>query len=104
MALFQVQWDSTNNRFKRSASSVADYRAGQQTVGSGATSVSVTFSSAIASTSYAPVCSWINTSDGSPQFQPIVITAFSTTGFTASWNVATDTANYIISWQVTVNN
>lgn len=99
-----VQWDNTNNRVKRSSLPSPDFRAGRQSVGSGATSVSVTFSSAIANTNYPPICTWQNTTDTHPQFQPLVITAFSTTGFTVSWNVATDTANYSINWQVMVNN
>lgn len=100
MALTQVAFDNTNNRLKRQAGAVPDFRAGRTSVGSAQTSINVTFSSAIPGTTYIPVCSWQNTTDTTPQFQPIVITAFSTTGFTATWNVPTDTANYSLNWQV----
>lgn len=102
MALTQVAFDNTNNRLKRQTTIPVDFRAGQKTVSSGVTTVSVTFSTAV-TTSYVPTCTWMNTTDANPQFQPVVITAFSTTGFTATWNVPTDSANYVLNWIVMVN-
>jgi hypothetical protein len=101
VALTGVAYDNTNNRFKRLATGAGDYRAGLQAVTSGVSTISVTFSSAIASTSYSVVCTWQNLTDAHPQFQDIVVTAFSTTGFTATWNAPTDSANYSVSWTVT---
>jgi hypothetical protein len=73
-------------------------RSGTASISSGVTSKSVTFSTAFASTNYSINCNLMNTTDASPQFQPITITAKSTTGFTASWNVATDSANYNLEY------
>jgi hypothetical protein len=102
VALTQVAWDNTNDRIKRLPLAVPDFRAGRETVSSSATTVNVTFSTALDNTSYAVVCTWQNTTDATPQFQPIVITALSTSGFTARWNVPTDSANYSLNWQVLV--
>lgn len=102
MALTQVAFDNTNNRLKRQTTVPVDFRAGRQAVSSAQSSVNVTFSTAV-TTAYVVTASWQNTTDSNPQFQPIVITAFSTTGFTATWNVPTDTANYSINWIVMVN-
>jgi hypothetical protein len=96
-------WDDTNKRMKRSTAPAPDYRAGSASVSASATSVSVTFSSALASTNYAIICTWMNTVDSNPQLQPFVVTAFSTSGFTVSWNAPTDTANYKINWQAIAN-
>lgn len=102
MAQNSVSFDNSTNRLKRQTTVPVDFRAGRQAVGSAQTTVSVTFSTAV-TTSYIPVCSWQNTTDSTPQFQPIAITAFTTTGFTATWNAPTDSANYSINWMVLVN-
>jgi hypothetical protein len=102
VSLNAVAFDNVGNKLERQTTIPIDFRAGRAAVSSSASSVAVTFSTAI-TTSYVPVCSWQNTTDSTPQFQPIVITAFSTTGFTASWNVPTDSANYSINWFVSVN-
>lgn len=71
------------------------------------TSISVTFSSSFAyasATGYAISAVMVNTTDTNPEFQPITITATSTTGFTATWNYPVATANYSLSWQTVVNN
>lgn len=102
MAYTSVAWDGVNNRLKRLTTSVApDIRAGRTAVGSSASSLAVVFSTAVANTSYAVVCTWYNVTDSTPQFQPLNVTVQSTTGFTVSWNAPTDTANYAISWQAT---
>jgi hypothetical protein len=94
----QLVWDSATQSTTRAAVPVPDYRSGTATVTSGATSVTVTFSSAIANTNYAPICTWMNTTDATPQLQSVMITAFSTTGFTAKWAAPIDTANYKLNW------
>lgn len=77
---------------------------GKNSIGSAATSVSVTFSTAFANTSYSITANFINITDTNPQYQPINITAQSTTGFTASWNAPTSTTNYVLSWQAITDN
>jgi hypothetical protein len=42
----------------------------------------------------------VNTVDVTPQFQPMTVTAKSTTGFTASFNAPTDSGNYKLDWLV----
>ncbi len=78
--------------------------AGKTTISSSATSASPTFSTAYANTNYAVTAVLLNTTDSNPQFQPVTITAQSTTGFTATWNTPTETANYVLSWQAIANN
>lgn len=97
MALTIVQWDSTNKKFKAGG---GQSRAGRSSIGSGASSLVVTFSSALPSTSYAVTCTWQNTADTNPQQQSFVVTAFATTGFTVTWPAPTDSANYSINWIV----
>lgn len=78
-------------------------RAGNQTISSGVATVAVTFSSSMPNTSYSVTATLVNTTDANPQFQPITITAFSTTGFTAKWNANTDSANYVLNWTAIAN-
>jgi hypothetical protein len=79
-------------------------RAGNTAISNGASSVSVTFSTAFANTSYAITCNLLNTTDTNPTFQPVDITAQSTTGFTAKINGPVPTGNYSLSWTAIVNN
>jgi hypothetical protein len=78
--------------------------AGKTAIGSGVTSISPTFSTPYANSNYAITATLMNTTDSSVQFQPVTTTAQSTTGFTATWNMPTATANYILSWQAISNN
>jgi hypothetical protein len=75
---------------------------GEVSIGIGVTSISVTLPIAMTSTAYVVTAQMIDTVDGTPQFQPINITAKSTTGFTASWNTLTDTANYRLDYNAAV--
>jgi hypothetical protein len=82
-------------------------KGGRATITISTTSVSVTFASSFAyasATGYAISAVMVNTTDTTPEFQPITITATSTTGFVASWNFPVATANYALSWQTVVNN
>jgi hypothetical protein len=73
-------------------------RSGTPTIGSGVSNLSVVFSSALASTSYAVTVTMENTTDANPQFQPVTVTAKSTTGFSVNWNAPTDSANYKLNY------
>jgi hypothetical protein len=99
VALYLVQWDDVKNKYKRGGSA-PDFRAGRSNVGQGVTSLAVTFASALSDTDYAVTVSWQNTQDSGHQIQPLVITSFSTTGFTVNWASPTDTANYKLNWIV----
>ena len=68
-------------------------------ISSGTSSVAVTYSSTLAS-AYAPVCTIINSADPSPIFLETVVTAYSTSGFTASFNALTDSSNYKLNYIV----
>lgn len=74
------------------------YRSATASIGSGVATLVVTFSSALPSANYSVNATMSNVIDASPQFQPITITAKSTTGFTATWNANTDSANYKIEY------
>jgi len=71
-------------------------------IGLGVTSIAVVFPSLLPGTNYVVVPSMVNITDANPQFQDIVITNKSTSGFTASWNAPTDTANYVLGYIVPV--
>ena len=71
-------------------------------ISASATSAVVTFPATLQTGNSSPkVSAWMtNTTDSNPQFQPITITARSSTGFTATWNAPTATANYNLSYIV----
>lgn len=94
-------WDAAYSVTAAAAS--VTYRAGSSAIGSAQTSLAVTFSSVMPNTSYSIVATMLNTTDTNPQFQPITITAFSTSGFTAKWNANTDSANYLLNWTAIAN-
>lgn len=66
-------------------------------IGSGASSIDVVFAGSIGAI-YAPIFSFINTTDAMPIFLQGIITAKSATGFTVTFNASTDTANYKIAY------
>lgn len=78
--------------------SFTGYRAGSQSLSSGDSSKTVTFSTAFSSTNYRVTAQLVNTTDASPQFQAVTITAKTTTTFTAKWNAGTDSANYVLDY------
>jgi hypothetical protein len=70
-------------------------------VTNGATSVVITFSSAMEDALYAVTgLSWVNTADSSPYAQSLMVIARSTTGMTVAWNAPVDSGNYKISYRV----
>lgn len=95
MARKIVLWDDSAKEIVHTGLEV---RQGNQSIGNGVATVSVTFSSAMPNSTYGLSVSMKNTTDANPQFQPITITAVSTTGFTVKWNANTDSANYSLSY------
>jgi hypothetical protein len=65
---------------------------------SGITSVNVNFTTPQSDISYVVFATMENLVDATPIYQQIEVTAKTVNGFTASWNTATDTANYIMSF------
>lgn len=63
-----------------------------------ATSLVVTFPAALPSSAYVVLPQMVNTVDGTPDFQPLTITAKTAAGFTVTWNAPTDTANYKLAY------
>lgn len=108
MAQRIIAYDDTNERLVRTTKDPADVgtasstgeavNAGTQAISNGATSQAVTFVNAFSNTLYAVVAQLVNTTDALVQYQPLVITAKSTSGFTASWNSPTDSANYLVDF------
>jgi hypothetical protein len=86
-----------------SGGSSAGTRAGFNTLANLTGDVYVTFSTALLDTNYAIAVSFTNTVDADPIFLMAVITAKSTTGFTAHLNALTDSTNYVMNWQVIAN-
>lgn len=72
-------------------------------LGSGVSSKAVTFTTAFGSTAYALVVSITNVTDATPIFLQAIITAKSSSGFTATFNAATDTANYLLEYVIVGN-
>lgn len=103
MALRLLAWDDSTSRMKRTTADPSSIsgskRAGLVSVSLSATSIAVTYSSAMPDSNYAVTCNLVNTADVAPQYQPITITAYNTTGFTAKWNAPLDTANYSLAYQ-----
>lgn len=71
-------------------------------IASGVTTVTVTLPIAMASTGYVVTATMADVTDPTPQFIPLMITAKTTTGFTASWNMPTDTANYKLAYNAAI--
>jgi hypothetical protein len=74
------------------------WRAGVVAIADATGSKAVTFSSAMADTTYAVDFSFGNVVDSEPIFLQGVVTAKSTTGFTVTFNAPTDSANYTLSY------
>ncbi len=72
------------------------------TLAAGDTSKAVSFPSTLQTASSTPrVVAWLfDSTDSLPQFQPVTITARSSTGFTAVWNSPTSSANYVLGYMV----
>lgn len=79
------------------------YYAGEELLASDLLSKAVTFSASFPTTDYAVLAQMKNLVDSNPQFQPIVITSKSVSGFTASWNAETDSGNYVLEWAAFLN-
>lgn len=92
--------DSANGYRQKQVSIDTDFiRSGVPTIGSGVATLTVTFSSVVPSTSYSVNATMQNVTDSTPQFQPVTVTAKTTSGFTVKWNANTDTANYLLNYQ-----
>lgn len=83
--------------------SAGNVRANNQAISSAQNTVSVTFSTPFSANTYAVTCTMINVTDAFPQIQPIVITTKSASGFTATWDQATDSSNYLLSYTAIFN-
>jgi len=85
--------DTTGRRYLGPA-----VRADSVSISSGQATLTVTFSTAMANTTYTVVATMFNSTDTNPQFQPITITSLTTSGFVAKWNANTDSANYKLNY------
>lgn len=104
MALRVLAWDDVEERVKRTSKDPAaisgggDIRTDSVAIPNGNSSLAVTFSTPLASASYSVDGLMFNNTDSTPIIQPIIITAKSTSGFTASWNFPVDSANYFLDY------
>ena len=76
----------------------SETEAGTDSISNDTTSVTVTFTTAQPDTNYSISCSFINTIDPDPLDLIYKITSKLTTGFTATFNQTTDSANYSLDW------
>lgn len=67
-----------------------------------ATSINIVFPSPLSGTNYVPIAQLVNITDANPQYQSVIVTNKTATGFTAKWNSPTDSSNYRISYIVPV--
>lgn len=90
-------WDSSGNIANSSDLEAVPTEKKTVALSNGSTSKAVTFTETFTA---APVviATIQNTSDSNPQFQPVVVTAVSSSGFTVKWNAALDTANYELNY------
>jgi hypothetical protein len=102
VALKLMAWNSAGTALelisRNAGLTTGTYRAARESLADTETSKAVTFSSAFADTNYTVVAVMENTTDSSVDYQPVTITAKSTTGFTAEWNAGIDGSNYSLAW------
>jgi hypothetical protein len=108
MTLRVVAWNSVTQRLVRTDKDPADItggivldtiEAGSVSIPDGNVSTTIMYSREFDSAdSYALVVNLTNTSDLSVQYQPVIVTSKTTTGFTAKWNAPLDSANYKIDY------
>jgi hypothetical protein len=108
MALRVVAWNDIAQRLVRTDKDPADIVGGvvldtidmgSVAITTGSTSKTVTYNITFSSAdAYALVVNLTNLVDGSVQFQPVIVTSKTTTGFTAIWNAPTDSGNYYIDY------
>ncbi len=72
----------------------------EASIGSGANTLSTTLPIAQSNSTYGVVSELQNTTDANPQFQTMVVGSNSSTTLNLSWNVATDTANYLATYVI----
>jgi len=83
------------------AGGITGLKSGNQSIGSGVSTIAVTFGEAFEDNDYAISCVLINTTDGSPSLYAKTITSKSASGFTVTMSDVTDSANYLLSWIAT---
>jgi hypothetical protein len=71
----------------------ADRRAGIVNLTNGSSSITVTFPVPMPDANYVVTCNFVNYVDSDPDYQPILISNQSATGFTAKWNYPLETGN-----------
>jgi hypothetical protein len=98
------QGGSTTSMTWANAITGASYRAGSQTISNNTSSQAVSFSSTLGTTAYGLTVTMVNVTDTNPQYQPVIVTSISATGFTAKWNSPTDSANYVLHYHAILNN
>ncbi len=76
--------------------------AGTEPILSGASSVSVVFTT-LGTTAYGVIPMVMNYTDASPIFLQVVAVTKAATGFTVNFNAPTDSANYVLEWVVVSN-
>lgn len=89
---------SIDSAFSPSNGTLA-FRAGNVNLANAVTSATATFSTAFSDTNYFVSCAFVNKTDANPIFLQAVITTVSATGFIATFNAPTDTANYSLNYQ-----
>lgn len=95
--IFIDSWNALTNDANYILSYLSNPTA-QISIGSGVSSITVTLPVAYGSNGYAVIASLSNVTDPSPKFQPLLITAKSSSQFTISFNTATPTANYLLTY------
>jgi len=100
-AEFNVPTDSANYELCYNASPDGfSFISSTDSIVQGATSKSVTLSPTLSTADYAITVSFFNSVDSSPAFQPLTVTSKTTSGFTATWNLPTDSANYNLEYHI----
>lgn len=76
----------------------ADLKQGRAALANAAQTVSVSFATNMANTTYKIAFSFENVTDSDPIFLQGVVTAKTVSGFLVTFNAPTDSANYVFNW------
>jgi hypothetical protein len=100
---FTATWnagvDSVNYTISYIAPALQE-QTGEVPVSGGATDITIPLPFGLAGVMYVVTAQLVNLVDGSPQFQPVTITAKTNLNFTADWNAPTDGSDYRLAFQV----
>lgn len=100
-ATFNAPVDSANYELCYNASPDGfSFISNTETIAQGATTKTITLSPTLSTSNFVITVNLFNSVDSNPVFQPLTVTSKTTSGFTATWNLPTETANYSLEYHL----